>query len=158
MGGGKIPRWNTRFCAKCLKDHGRVSGRWKGPNGRYKRQVACDLEGLARDLDHHTATKNRFFGTLSSVHGRIQYKSIFFLVSFDRHALHCVSCKTWRWAIHLSSEIGSISLQKIGVRIFRLRWSCWRLNSWLAGRGDFLGGYDMTCSLEGIDQWEFCPE
>lgn len=43
-------------------------------------------------------------GTLSSVQGRLQRRSILFLVVFDRYELHLASCTVWVWVIHPSLQ------------------------------------------------------
>jgi hypothetical protein len=61
-----------------------------------------------------TTPISHFFGASFSVHEVIQHKNACFLVSVDRYALHCISCKIWRCVVYLGSEKWVTLHKKLG--------------------------------------------
>jgi hypothetical protein len=55
-----------------------------------------------------------FWGTSRSGHRRIQHTTACFWISVDRDVAHCVSCKIWRWVVHLVSEKCATIYKKLG--------------------------------------------
>jgi hypothetical protein len=63
---------------------------------------------------------DRYFGSLCSVHRRIQHGYTFILISINRYVVHLVPCGIWRWVSLHGFERWCNSLQKAEFEIDKL--------------------------------------